>query len=880
MFRKSIKVTTKKFLFVNILLVFSFQFLFSQIAEDVLPYTYNEMLLKSAIELPVFKTKSENINQLLKEDNEFPTPYRYAIFEDVSIDIKQKGKPTILNKHEGRIWRYIVDAKGFKSIQLKFSEYKLPAGARLFIYNEDYSTIYGAFTEKNNSLNNSLMLAIFFEDKVTIEYFEPDNAAFEGKIVLGSIGKGYKDIYSAHLSEDEDGLVGINCPEGEFWQNEKHGVCLITFQVGSAGYTCSGSFINNTRNDGTPYFLTAHHCINVDEAAETCVAYFNYENIGCDGELLDKSKSLSGATLKSIGEESDYALILFNDSPLEAYQPYFAGWDASNQIVESSACVHHPMGLPKKISIDFDTLITYDKQIDWDDNITTPKNTHWELAFDIGQTYTGSSGSPLFDTNKRIVGQLHGGDSENEYYGKFSHSWTNKNSGYLTLKYFLDPDNSGVEILDAFYPATNLPDPQFYPEHSIVCTSAPIKLTAFSAFKPTSWLWDIVPSSITYHEGTSNTSKNPIVSFDTKGNYNISLTAVNSVGNNSIYMQNVIESDTTIHLEIKPYLLNDSCHCNFDSLMLLATGALDFKWSFKDESESAFQIVNDTVNPVIIKTVSGLLPESNNIDLILKGSHGTCNAEESYSFQLIKQENDSIQDAIQIVSGQNGPYSNNCAGIENNEPVPPFTSCTGQNSWCDEYGNGEDIVENSVWFYFIPEKDDNYDISSKGFDNQIAIYLSDSYSSLLSGEYQLIGANDDYTISEFEPLITNVELIAGNTYWIQVDGSAGGDIGQFYMYVSETTGIFEINTEITETLKIYPQPANDDITIVVNPDENNNSYLVNLFNSSGNLVYANEYSSIMNSSFSINISDFDEGIYLINLIGENKTFNGRFIKKD
>lgn len=880
MTREHKKEIIRKVFITQLLFAFSILYISAQISENVFPYTYNNRFLKSKIEIPIFKASYENITQLLNEDAEFPAPYRYSIFEKVNINIRQEGILTDIVDHDGKIWRYSIEAKDFKSIQLDFKNFKLPPGAKLFVYNEDYSSIYGAFTEKNNNPRNSLMLAVFDGQKAVIEYFEPNDASFEGDLVLGAIGKGYKDVYNSQFSVDEDGFVGINCPEGEYWQNEKHAVCQISFRIGNSGYTCSGSFINNTKNDGTPYFLTAHHCINENEAAETCVAYFNYEQVGCNGETISKSKSISGATIKSLGDESDYSLILFDEEPPVSYQPYFAGWDASNQSVESTVGIHHPNGLPKKMSIDYNSPITYEYIISWDDNIKTPKNTHWQVGFELGQTYSGSSGSPLFDNNKRIIGQLHGGDSENEYYGKLSHSWTKKIDGYFSLKFCLDPYSTGIKTLDAYYPAANLPDPQFYSEFSNVCTSAPVKLTAFSAFEPTAWEWDITPSTITYHESTSNTSKSPVISFDASGMYSVNLTATNSNGNNSLYMYNIIAADTTLNLEISPYSLRDSCQCNFDSLMFKAKGATDFLWSFKNELENTFQIINDTVNPMVVKTFNGLPPETNlNIDLILKGSHGSCSSERGYSFSLIQQDNDNIQDAIQIFSGRNGIYSNRCAGIEENEPVPPFTSCTGQNSWCNEYDSGEDIVEHSVWFYFIPDKDDNLDLSSQGFDNQIAVYQANSYSDILAGNYELIGANDDYTYDDPNPLIKDIEMIAGNTYWIQVDGSAGGEEGQFYLYINETTAISDLIAEPSDYLKIYPQPSTDYINIEFNDTEYNNSFQVEIYNTSGNILLSDTYYNFNGSKLFINIEQFENGIYLIKLTGDNKTYNGRFIKQ-
>ncbi|MDA3866992.1 MAG: hypothetical protein PF489_09645, partial [Salinivirgaceae bacterium] len=55
-----------------------------------------------------------------------------------------------------------------KSIKLLFSEYSIPNGAKLFLYNNDYSQISGAYTQKNMSPDSSFAIADFPVNKIFI----------------------------------------------------------------------------------------------------------------------------------------------------------------------------------------------------------------------------------------------------------------------------------------------------------------------------------------------------------------------------------------------------------------------------------------------------------------------------------------------------------------------------------------------------------------------------------------------------------------------------------------------------------------------------------------------------------------------------------------
>lgn len=858
------------------MLLISQVMVFGQLSEGGLPYSfYTTSTQKSAAIISSYQASSLDIDALITEDTLQPEPMRYMVYSDAHIDIKAEGTSTELTDKNGTLWQYQIESHNALSLQLVFSKFYLPQGATLYLYNSDFSEVYGAYTYLNNRTDSTFRIADFVGNSLTIEYFEPNDAEFSGILVLNQIGQAYRSLLSTKSSIDDDGYVGVNCPEGKNWQNQKHSVCLITFEIDRTGYICSGALINNVNSDGTPYFLTANHCISEEDVAETVTAVFNYEQTGCNNDDFASYKSLSGATLKTTGENSDYTLLLLDETPTATYKPYYSGWNISTTAATSTTGIHHPEGNPKKMSFDYNEAVSYSSKISWDEGGSSPANTHWEVVNDLGITAGGSSGSPLFNQDQQIVGQLHGGGDDYDFYGKLSYSWTNPDDGYETLKSYLDPSSTNVSSLVSYYPSKNMPDPKIFTDFDVVCTSAEVPFYGVSAFSPTGWVWSFSPSTVTFLEGTSSSSQNPIVSFNDETTYSATLVVTNAGGRTSTTSDDIITAGTNIDVSLETYLMSDSCLCNTDSLNFIGYGASTFQWTLNGESANYYTIDDNTANPVTLKpNTTTLYPE---VELTAIGYMGTCSSTIDYSFSLIYQENDSVQNATQLTTGTNGTFSNKCATIEDNEPQPSLTSCTGQKSWCDEYSTG-DALDASVWFYFEPSSSGTYSLTSNGFDNQMAIYQADDYSGLFNSDYTIIAANDDYSLSNYNAIITSFEVTKNKTYWIQVDGSGGGAEGDFTLTLENLNSVESLSAS-QGSLLIYPQPASDNIYLACDDISTSNTIIVSVYSLSGSLIYTQNNDASSDNRISIDLQQLNKGIYLIQLVCDQKVYTAKMIKQ-
>lgn len=134
--------------------------------------------------------------------------------------------------------------------------------------------------------------------------------------------------------------------------------------------------------------------------------------------------STSGAILKANNNYSDFALFELTESPLNNnLDVYFNGWDRTNSPSQGGVGIHHPNG-------DFKKIATHN-MVPAQGQYPNP-NSSWRVNYIATQnghsvTEGGSSGSPLFTNDKRIIGQLYGGstincsDSSNDFsdYGIF-----------------------------------------------------------------------------------------------------------------------------------------------------------------------------------------------------------------------------------------------------------------------------------------------------------------------------------------------------------------------------------------------------------------------------------------------------------------------------
>ena len=357
------------------------------------------------------------------------------------------------------VWRLRLLSKDAHSLNLGFTKYYMPPNGSLIIYTPDRKRVLGPFTPADNEVHEQLWTPVFAGDELVIEVQVPAQEREALDLHLTSINHdflGFSSVVSGSCNLD------VICGSADGWAivDLYRDIIQSVAVISTGGSTfCTGFLVNNTRNDCTPYFMTADHCGLGPGAAPSLVAFWNYQNSDCrqpntpqsggagDGTLNDFN---TGAIHRASWSNADFTLVELDDEVSETANAFFAGWSRETFAPQDTIiCVHHPSTDEKRISFELDGTTISDINGNNMANGNYVKVADW----DIGTTEGGSSGAPLFNSDHLIVGQLFGGlaacgNNEYDVFGWFRRSWTGGGSSNSRLSDWLDPDDTGVITLD------------------------------------------------------------------------------------------------------------------------------------------------------------------------------------------------------------------------------------------------------------------------------------------------------------------------------------------------------------------------------------------------------------------------------------------------
>ncbi|HAU57096.1 MAG TPA: endoproteinase ArgC [Comamonadaceae bacterium] len=353
-----------------------------------------------------------------------------------------------------------VTSEGAKGVRLGVLVSGLPAGAVLRFYAQGGDTA-AEVTRQHIMATIDRNLQAGTPDEAAHTYWSPDFGGPETTVEVeipasaatASVKLAVPRLSHYVLSPDETEARGLakvgesgSCEvdvmcKPEFL-DQSRSVMRMIFVRDAKTYLCSGTLLNDIRSSGTPYLLSASHCISTQVEASSLITDWFYRSAACNSGTVGAGaqRRMGGATLLHANAETDSSFMRLNDAP-PAGVVYAGSYFGSLDAGLSLAGVHHPKGDLQKFSQGY--LLRF-STCSGELCYASDRNqgTFLTMGWHQGVTEGGSSGSGLFHTigDKRyVVGQLYGGASScqapagQDHYGRFDVAYRS------ALKQWLNP---------------------------------------------------------------------------------------------------------------------------------------------------------------------------------------------------------------------------------------------------------------------------------------------------------------------------------------------------------------------------------------------------------------------------------------------------------
>ncbi|MGE8525536.1 T9SS type A sorting domain-containing protein [Chryseobacterium rhizosphaerae] len=507
--------------------LFCLSFVKSQVGDNGYPFLYGKLsserritsreeyknssgnsipLLQLKGNIKTFETDGLNNQQIINEIADLKDQayvnrniYGKAFYKEINITDDSNRI-----EYNGRYYYlYKVKSSDAKALQIYFKKYLLSKDSKLFLYAEN-GFILGEFNDKNNPNVQSKGLEFGIQpipgNTFYIELSYPIDSNDKPLLITEKLIHSFTDFYGGAYGTAGNCHKNVACVfnPGENKSRNIKSVGLMLYPIyqwGTNTHTysasCSGNLMNNTAQNGEPYFLTAAHCIGYEAAnnninwSTELITLFNYEALNCTSNGSDAPAALSnnsifGSTLltQSPASSLDYALLKLNATAniLSQYKVCYAGWDNNSSAYSVNPTnaygVHHPKGDVKKISLVQEVYPVMSNEPILQSGLLGSYGVPWPLnsqgtflqnTWRDGIVEKGSSGSPLFNSSDRLIGSLSTGpdpnvfncDNPNIYNSsgtKFYTYYSRFSNNYYTMSPWLNPNGTNVQSIGPYCP--------------------------------------------------------------------------------------------------------------------------------------------------------------------------------------------------------------------------------------------------------------------------------------------------------------------------------------------------------------------------------------------------------------------------------------------
>lgn len=297
--------------------------------------------------------------------------------------------------------------------RLHLTDVALPKGTRLWVYGADGAAV-GPFGNEIVSPERELWCPSVEGDQVFLEIHALRSALDAGApcavTLAGAVEIFQLDERGIPLDpptsadgparRDNSCLTDYSCVTATSQtDNASRAIGRMLFVSGGGSYVCTGGLLNDQANSGTPYFLTAHHCLETQSEVSSLEVWWDYRTSSCNGSRPSQVERSLGGTLLATSSTSDFTFIQLNSIPANRW---LMGWTTSDPGTSTLERVSNPGGGTQVYS--------------QTRNNPSPNGTCSSLPLSgflyefhvFGGTAGGSSGAPVWINNTIVVGQLLG----------------------------------------------------------------------------------------------------------------------------------------------------------------------------------------------------------------------------------------------------------------------------------------------------------------------------------------------------------------------------------------------------------------------------------------------------------------------------------------
>lgn len=398
-----------------------------------------------------------------RKQNGFNRAFHETLVARVDQAILSSAKGLPANQHvasagDWLVWSARLDIDQAHAFRFRLDKVDLPAGAKIWVYNEDGHEL-GPFTEALEFDDTIWLPAIggpaaYLEVAIprrSIEAGEPMHFELNEAVELFDLNAlKQSELWKSILGQKgwQDCAIDANCVNPAYYSDIEalqDAIAHLTFSEGGSSFICSGGLITDTVAGFIPYLLTANHCFATQSSASSLTAYFDFETSGCGGIATPfpflLPNQVSGSTLLATNARSDFTLVRLSSSP--GGDLVYLGWTSATPAAnETLHRVSHPDGTAQKY-----TTYRFQSSGGFDSCYVRP-DFHLSRGID-GSTVGGSSGSPVLNSNSQIVGQLAGSCGGSDYcsYGDYSEADGAFASTFPNVVQWVDPGSWMVDLI-------------------------------------------------------------------------------------------------------------------------------------------------------------------------------------------------------------------------------------------------------------------------------------------------------------------------------------------------------------------------------------------------------------------------------------------------